>query len=371
LLLALVSALLWRVFAEATDGGQTAAMAIERDPTSNANFSAGAAKQHSATLLAPIARADVGPIAALRGRDTAPGDAAMPPLDAPLAESLRALEALAWAGDAAAATRLYEQAKCCAETDNMAMLVSGITASEQWSNQQDAVNGGAPRVRTEYPNAMKDHLLSLNAYCGKVPTRLFQRLPEYQTLARRTDDPIAILEFVRTDLRRNALPMHEQIAVLNERQSEALNSLSALVACGNLDAVVLLASLHATPALHGDLGKQVEQSWPTTAVYNHFYLYAGGRAYRAQYENFVRLMATRLSPSQMSTAREQAQQLWQRYCANKPFAETAPSGLAPGLAADPAFVPSPRYQGERSCPQRPKVLPFERPAVPAGVAAQR
>ncbi|MCU0756442.1 MAG: hypothetical protein MUE46_15195 [Xanthomonadales bacterium] len=268
----------------------------------------------------------------------------IPPPSMPFGEALAALESHAGAGDVQARIRLYHQARCCKDMDGVSAYVASARSPH------------FPDSQRAHLQALESYLLALDAICGKVPRLGNARLQRYQSWAREVGDPVALLEFA------SSLPMSfsyveatsfdEQIQRLQARRDGALPALQRALESGNLDAVTLLASLHATPNLHRELGSLVQQSWPTTAVYNLLYLRAGGQAFRRQYEGFVTMMQRRLTPAELAMAQQQAEALYQRHFAGKPITEFAP-GLVPGLLPAPEFLPSPALPGLARCPVRP------------------
>lgn len=280
----------------------------------------------------------------------------MPPLSMPVGDALAALEAHASAGDRQARVRLYHQARCCRDLDQVSRYVAaGRTAQ-------------FPESQKAHLAEMEAHLLALDGLCGQFPRLSNARMQRFQNWAREAGDPVAILEFASgapnfysyTD----PGSFDEQIQRLQARRDGALPALQRALESGNLDAVTLLASLHATPSLHRELGGLVEQSWQTAAVYNLLYLRAGGRAFRPQYEGFVSVMRHRLKPDELERAQQQADALYQRYFAGKPVTEFAP-GLVPGLIPAADFQPTPALPGLAQCPTRPMPGRSATPASPS------
>lgn len=291
------------------------------------------------------------PVAAVEVAERVP----LPPLSMPLGDALAALEANASAGDVQARIRLYHQSRCCKDMDS----VSGMIAASRTQALPDYFRAQIPELES--------YLLALDALCGKVPRFTAAQLQRYQSWARDAGDPVALIEFA-SGMPINVMPMEtgsfdEQIQRLQARRDGALPALQRALEGGSLDAVSMLASLHATPRLHRELGSLVEQSWQTTAIYNFLYLRAGGQAFRQQYENFVAIMPRRLKPAELALAQQQAEALYQRHFAGKPVTEFAP-GLVPGLSPGADFQPSSALPGLAHCPVRPTIRPPS-PTTPA------
>lgn len=279
----------------------------------------------------------------------------IPPLSMPIGDALAALEAHASAGDRQARIRLYHQTRCCRDLDQVSRYVAaGRTAQFPESQQAHLAE-------------MEVYLLALDELCGEFPRLSNARMQRYQTWAREAGDPVAILEFASgtPNFFTYADPgsFDEQIQRLQARRDGALPALQRALERGNLDAVTLLASLHATPTLHRELGGLVDQSWQTAAVYNFLYLRAGGRAFRPQYEGYVLVMRHRLKPDELERAQQQADALYQRHFAGKPVTEFAP-GLVPGLIPAVDFQPTPALPGLAQCPIRPLPRRSGTPASP-------
>lgn len=313
---------------------------------------AGKVAEHE-PLSVPIARkvqaAAPVPVAAAEVAERLP----IPSLSIPFGDALAALEFHADAGDVQARIRLYHQSRCCKDMDG----ISGVIAASRSQPVPESFRAHLPELES--------YLLALDAQCGKVPRFSSAQLQRYQRWAREAGDPVALIEFA-TGMPLNFMPAEigsfdEQIQRLQARRDGALPALQRALEGGNLDAVTLLASLHATPSLHRELGSLVEQSWQTTAVYNFLYLRAGGQAFRRRYEDFVAVMQHRLKPTELAVAQQQAEALYQRHFAGRPTTEFAP-GLVPGLHPGPDFRPSAALPGLPHCPVRP--MPRPAPAPP-------
>lgn len=272
----------------------------------------------------------------------------VPPLSMPFGDALPALEANASAGDVQARLRLYHHSRCCQDLDS----ISGAIAASRAQPLPEHVRAFVPDLES--------YLLALDALCGKVPRFTSQQLQRYRNWARDAGDPVALIEFAAgtpiTVRPTDSASFDEQIQRLQARRDGALPALQRALESGNLDAVTMLASLHATPNLHRELGSLVQQSWQTTAVYNFLYMRAGGQAFRRQYENFISQMQRRLTPAELAQAQQQAEALYQRHFAGKPVTEYAP-GLVPGLSPGPDFRPTAVLPGLAQCPIRPSLRP--------------
>lgn len=282
----------------------------------------------------------------------APERVPSPPLDVPLGDALPALEIRAHAGDVQARLRLYHHSRCCKDIDSL----SGAIAASR--------SQAVPEPLRAYVPQLESYLLELDALCGKVPRFTPAQLQRYHSWAREAGDPLALIEFATGAPIQVRLSdegsFDEQIQRLQARRDGALPALQRALESGNLDAVSVLASLHATPDQHRELGGLVQQSWQTTAVYNFLYLRAGGQAFRRQYETFVATMQRRLKPAELAQAQQQAEALYQRHFAGKPVTEFAP-GLVPGLSPGPDFQPSEPLPGLAQCPVRPSFRPAPPP----------
>ncbi len=315
-------------------------------PAAPSDQSAPAATQSTSAepLSIPIARkvspATPAPSAAAVVAERVP----IPPLSMPFGDALAALESHASAGNVQARIRLYHQARCCKDMDS----VSSVIATSRSQPVPENFRALLPELES--------YLLALDAVCGKVPRFTNRQIQRYQSWAREAGDPVALIEFA-SGMPMNFMPSEigsfdDQIRRLQARRDGALPALQRALENGNLDAVTMLASLHASPSLHRELGGLVEQSWQTTAVYNYLYLRAGGQAFRRQYENFVAVMQRRLKPAELALAQQQAEALYQRHFAGKPVTEFSP-GLVPGLYPGPDFQPSSALPGLAHCPVRP------------------
>lgn len=291
-------------------------------------------------------------VAALPGKSLA--DAMpLPEATLPLAKSLIELERLADLGDAHAALRLYDEAKCCATLPDMTMSLASMATRPPGHTGASAEQLAQ---QSQFLQAAKDHVIQLNAFCGSVPSRLAQNLARYQALAEQSGSVPIQLEFLAGESpytpNFRQKPLRERIVSLQRFERDALGTLHSLIARGNLDAVAMMAAIHATPALHGDLGSLVKEDYYVTAVYDLLYLQAGGRAYRAQYEGFVRnRLPQRLSPARLAQARLEADALYLRYFKSAATTEYASAGSIRALLPAPNFKGSERYPGARICPK--------------------
>ena len=267
----------------------------------------------------------------------------LPPMPAPglpLALAKSALEQRAQAGDLPAAMRLLDETKCCA-TRASSMTYLLITRPPQLDPEEakffDALLIG-----------IKTHQQTMQQRCGELQhNSIYSKTA--QKLARAAGDPLSVIEFARSPPLVGG-SIRAQIEHLQERERDAIPGLHRLVSAGNLDAVMLLGSLYATPSYHGDLGSLVQQNWESTAVYNLLYLRAGGRAYRSRLQSFADQMTARLSPEQLQSAKARALEIYNTAFAGRTASEYGIAFVAPGLQQEPGFTATARYPGESACP---------------------
>ena len=301
-----------------------------------------------ATQLSTIERS----LNALPAKPVLPAQA-LPEATLPLAKSLPELERLAKLGDVNAALRLYDEAKCCASLPDMTLGIANMSARPPGSPSLSAEQIAG---RDRFAQAAKDHIITLNAFCGAVPTRLVRDLPRYRTLAEQSNSVAMQLEFLAGESpyqpNYRPKPLRERIVSLQRFEREAIGTLHGLIARGNLDAVAMMAAIHATPQMHGDLGSLVKTDLYVTAVYDLLYLQAGGRAYRGQFEGFVRdRLPRQLSATQLVQARAEADALYQRYFKRAATTEFGGAIRIMGLQPVKDFQGSPPYPGARTCPK--------------------
>ena len=267
----------------------------------------------------------------------------MPAPSLPLALTQSALAQRALVGDLPAAMRLLDESKCCG-TRNISMNYL-LKIRPTGLDPEEAKFFG------DLLDGVKTHEQTMQQRCGD----LIQSQIDIQTAqkwARAAGDPVSVIDFARSP------PLFgrsiaEQIKRLQERERDAIPSLHRLVSQGNLDAVMLLGSLHATPNYHGDLGSLVQQDWESTAVYNLLYLRAGGRAYRSRLETFSAQMSTRLSPEQLQSAKARALEIYNTAFAGRIASEYGVAFVAPGLQQEAGFTATARYPGASACPTVP------------------
>jgi hypothetical protein len=276
----------------------------------------------------------------------------LPEATLPLAKSLTELERLANLGDVNAALRLYDEAKCCAGLPDITLSIANMAAKPRNSYEPTE----ARDRQSQFIQAAKDHMIALNTFCGAVPTSLPRDLARYRTLAEQSNSISMQLEFLSGESpfqpRFMQKPLRERIESLQRFERDAIPTLHRLIARGNLDAVAIIAAIHATPELHGDLGSLVKRDIYTTAVYDQLYLQAGGTAYRAQYQNFIRnRLPSQLSPEQLAQSRTEADSLHQRYFKNASTTEFGGADRIRGLQPAIDFQGSAAYPGARTCPK--------------------
>ena len=267
----------------------------------------------------------------------------MPAPDLPLAVSHSALVQRAQAGDLPAAMRLLDESKCCGTRNISTNYLLNIRPTN--------LDAEEAKFFDAYLTGIKTHEQTMQRRCGDI-TKTSIDIKAAQKWARAAGDPLSLIEFARSPPLFGA-SIAAQIQQLQERERDAIPSLHRLVSQGNLDAVMLLASLYATPNLHGDLGSLVQQDLETTAVYDMLYLRAGGRAYRARLEAFTAQMNTRLTPEQLQSAKTRALEIYNTAFAGRTSSEYGIAFVAPGLQQEPGFAATARYPGASACPVVP------------------
>jgi hypothetical protein len=267
----------------------------------------------------------------------------MPVPALPFAQARAALEQRAQAGDLPAAMRLLDESKCCGTVHVGMNYLLRI--------RPPAMSAEETKIFDELLTRIKSHEQTMQLRCGDLKKNPLN-YQAIQKWARAAGDPLSVIEFTRARPNYGA-SIQEQIKQLQERERDAIPSLHRLVAQGNLDAVMMLASLHATPGYHGDLGSLVKQDWETTAVYNLLYLRAGGRAFRTRVQSFAAQMSTRLTPEQLQAAKTRAADIYDASFAGRTASEYGVPMVAPGLRQEADFAATPRASGASACPALP------------------
>jgi hypothetical protein len=288
----------------------------------------------------------------------------LPPAEQPLADAYEVLEKRARAGDVQAASRLAQDALCCAGMDMAASALDYFNnRAPQNTDRQQVVQQAAMRAVAE------DNLLKLRGYCGKSP---MQRPPQLFDLALRAaelGDPVMTMELLGGRrlmgmLQSQAVAEYERVGRYRDR---ALDLITRQVQQGNLDAVRLLAAAHANPDLHSTLGGLLERDPQAVLVYDLLYLRAGGQAYRGRFNGFVERMRQQpalLSGVDFPAAEQQAEQLYQQYFAGRTPSETGQPRLAMLEPDDGWSAPPASLARMRTCPAQPFSMNMPMPAAP-------
>lgn len=270
----------------------------------------------------------------------------LPPLpapDLPLAVSQSALVKRAQAGDLPAAMRLLDESKCCGTRNITTHYLLNIRPTD--------LDAEETKFYDNFVIGMKTHEQTMQQRCGDIKKTSID-IKAARKWARAAGDPLSVIEFARSSPL-FGVSIADHIQHLQERQRDAIPSLHRLVSQGNLDAVMVLASLHATPSVHGDLGSLVQQDIETAAVYDMLYLRAGGRAYRARMEFFMAQMNTRLTSEQLTLAKARALEIYNAAFAGRTTSEYGIASVAPGLLQETGFAADARYPGASACPILP------------------
>ncbi len=290
--------------------GDVTTATLKRDATAATKATGAVANTRSVTQVAPPVRKMLNS-AASNGSATA-----LPPPGTPLAEIFDELKARADAGDAAAASRLFQDLQQCAEAQRLGQSLPGVANRmlngnlpsspddiERTDRQLDRVQRG---LEFQQNSAAMCAGLSANQQAALVPTTL---------AAAQLGDPQAADCYVGANL--NAWPdVLNNPTWINDYKNSALPLANAAVQQGDWSMVGLLASANAGSPRNNNMLNQVTGTDPLQA-YTYAKLMSLGQPTgtlpSGRSTNALSTLSSQLTPEQIQTADAQAQSMYQQY----------------------------------------------------------
>ncbi len=233
-----------------------------------------------------------------------PGD--LPTNDDWSQAAIERLIVLSDAGDPQAAVLLLRRHQRCAAYEGAWRRAAG--------HQRELEQSTDPQ-RREALSALivkEGERLQSDERCKVLPPWSATTLFDLQWRAATLGDRQAILEAVLNPALTQVSPL-QHADRFDRYQQQAPGLLQDLLRRGDLDAVRLLAEVHADPSSSRWLGQLVAQDDRIALTYAQLYLEAGGRRYRDRLTRQSGELAARLSPADAAAALTRAQDLSERY----------------------------------------------------------
>lgn len=220
--------------------------------------------------------------------------------------AIERLLALSDAGDPQAAVLLLRRHQRCAAYEG---------AWRRAAEHQRELEQSADPQRREALSALiikEGERLQADARCKVLPPWSATTLFDLQWRAATLGDRQAILEAVVNPALDRLSPLQHPDR-FDRYQERAPGLLQDLLRRGDLDAVRLLADVHADPSSARWLGQLVNQDDRIALTYTQLYLEAGGRRYRDRLTRRSAELTARLAPAEAAAALTRARDLSERY----------------------------------------------------------
>jgi hypothetical protein len=220
--------------------------------------------------------------------------------------AIEALVGLAEAGNAQAAVMLLRRYQRCAAYENAWRRAASI--------QRELEQASDARKRESLSTQLlqQGERLEADAQCKVLPPWSRTTLFDLQWRAASLGDRQAILELAVNPALSSVPPIRHRDRY-DRYQSQVLGLLQGLLQRGDLDAVRLLADVHADPTSFRWLGQLVERDEQIALLYAQLYLSAGGRRYRDRLSRQSAEWSAQMQPVDAATMQQRAQALADRY----------------------------------------------------------